>query len=84
MKVHVKKQIRLDGKVLDKGLHEISDHYSDHWFVKGLAKEGRLDVVGEVIPPPVLEPKAEVDEVVEEVEAEKEEAPKGSKKKKRG
>lgn len=47
MKVQVHRSRIVNGKLYDKGTHELSDTLAGHWFVSGLIKAGDFTVIEE-------------------------------------
>lgn len=46
MKVHFKKQVNFNGKLL-KGLHDLPAEHKNHWYLKALEKDGHIEFVEE-------------------------------------
>lgn len=45
MKVHFKHPRKIDQELFVSGLHNVPDHFSDHWYFKILVGSGDVDLL---------------------------------------
>lgn len=70
MKLRLKYPRIIDGKHLRPGIHEVSDHLENHWFVKGLLKNGDAVLLEVPKQPVIQEAKVEEHKAEESVRSE--------------
>lgn len=82
MRVSFLQQVKIDGHVYSKGMHDLEDSVALHWFFKALLKDGSVKIVEEEKPVEAATEAAPA-EIKEEKALPIEESVKDQKKKKR-